>query len=150
MTCFLCHVTFKEAFKAPVIQINSGRLNLQKALPDLLFADLPPEQLLRTTVSSPEQYLFSLEDHFSGGESLSDKETGLHTRSYYTSEQADICIGKPAGALKTVSWWIIVAHMLLASSSFYNTHTHTHTHTHAHTHTLPTVPLAELVVSYPW
>ncbi len=92
----------QEAFKAPVIQVNSSRLILRDAIPDLLFADLPPELLLRTTVSSPEQYLLSLEDYFKGGGSPTDNETGLHLRSYYTSRDADICVSKPAGASKTV------------------------------------------------
>lgn len=86
-----------------MILVNSNRLVLRHALPDLLFADLSPELLLRTTVSSPDQYLLSLDDLFHGGGSPTDEETGLHVRSYYTTEEADVCVSKPAGALKTVN-----------------------------------------------
>lgn len=107
MSCF-CFL--QEAFKAPVIQVNSSRLILRNVIPDLLFADLPPELLLRTTVSSPDQYLLSLEDYYKGGGSPTDKETGLHLRSYYTPQDADIYVEKPTGAAKTVCAICILSH----------------------------------------
>ena len=111
---YLCMI-LQEAFKTPVILVNSNRLVLRNALPDLLFADLSPELLLRTTISSPDQYLLSLDGFFSGGGSPTDEETGHHVRSYYTPEEADVCVRKPAGALKTVCLCLYSHPLLLAN-----------------------------------
>lgn len=88
----------QEAFKAPVIRVNSNRLFLRQMIPDLLFVDLPPELIYRSSVG--DQSLFSLE----GGMVPPVREvSGLFVRSYYSSEIEDTCVRKPAGAQKTVS-----------------------------------------------
>lgn len=76
---------------------------LRDVIPDLLFADLPPESIFRNTVSSNEHYLMSLEEDFAGEGTPSGDVSGLFVRMYYNSEDADVCARKPAGALKTVS-----------------------------------------------
>lgn len=80
------------------------RLTLSQVIPDLLFADLPPELLFRTKMSSPDHYLVSLEDRFFGGVAPPPTEsTGMFVQSYYSADHADIFLRKPAGALKAVS-----------------------------------------------
>lgn len=93
----------QEAFKTPVICLHGNKLMLRDVIPDLLFADLPPESIFRNTVSSSEHYLVSLEEDFAGEGTPSGDVSGLFVRMCYTSENADICARKPAGALKTVS-----------------------------------------------
>lgn len=93
----------QEAFKTPVVRVENTRLTLSKVIPDLLFADLPVEMLFRTTVSSPDHYLASLEDHFSGGVALPPPEaTGMFVEPYYSFQHADVLVSKPAGALKAL------------------------------------------------
>ena len=93
----------QEAFKTPVIRLHGNKLMLRDVIPDLLFADLPPESIFRNTVSSNEHYLMSLEEDFAGEGTPSGDVSGLFVRMYYNSEDADVCARKPAGALKTVS-----------------------------------------------
>ena len=90
----------QEAFKSPVIRLNGKKLVLRDLIPDLLFADLPPELIYRSKSSTEDQVLFSLD----GDPPMLDREgSGLFVRTYYTAENEDICVRKPAGALKTVS-----------------------------------------------
>lgn len=84
--------------------MDTNRLTLSQVIPDLLFADLPPEMLFRTKISSPARYLMSLEDRFFGGMAPPPPEaTGMFVQSYYSVEHADVFVRKPAGALKAVS-----------------------------------------------
>jgi len=86
-----------------VIRVESTRLTLSQVIPDLLFADLPPEMLFRSKVSSPDHYLMSLEDRLFGGVAPPPPEaTGMSIQSYYSSNEADVLVSKPAGALKAV------------------------------------------------
>lgn len=93
----------QEAFKSPIIRLHGNRLSLREVIPDLLFADLPPESILRNTVGTNDHYLMSLEADFAGEGLPSGDVSGLFVRPYYTSEDTDICARKPAGAVKTVS-----------------------------------------------
>ena len=104
----------QEAFKTPVIRVNNSRLVLRKVLPDLLFADLPPELMYRTSLNPPDQDLFPHDDT-EFDRTLSESGSGLFVRSYFTSEDADQCVRKPAGALKTVSYNLTLVGVCLAS-----------------------------------
>ncbi len=93
----------QEAFKTPVIRVEADRLVISHIIPDLLFADLPPELLFRSKVSSPDYYLMSLEDCFFGGVAPPPPEaTGMFIQSYYSFNHDDVFVRKPAGALKAV------------------------------------------------
>lgn len=100
--------------------METSRLTLSHVIPDLLFADLPPEMLFRTKVSSPNHFLMSLEEHFYGGVAPPPSEaTGMFVQAYYSFDDADICIKKPAGALKAVSGYVLacskfITHYLLS------------------------------------
>ena len=93
----------QEAFKIPIIRVHGNRLSLRDVIPDLLFADLPPESIFRNTVGTNDHFLMSLEADFAGEGPPSRDVSGLFVRPYYTSEVTDICARKPAGAMKTVS-----------------------------------------------
>ncbi len=85
----------QEAFKSPVIHINGSKLLLPRVIPDVLFADLPSELIFWSKVGEREQEELSLPP--------SKETSGLFIRRYYTSEQEDVCVRKPAGALRAVS-----------------------------------------------
>lgn len=86
-----------------MIHMDTTRITLSHIIPDLLFADLPPEMLIRTKISPPEHYLMSLEDRFFGGVAPPPPEaTGMFVQPYYSFTHADVFLRKPAGALKAV------------------------------------------------
>lgn len=86
-----------------MVRVDSSRLILSEVIPDLLFADLPPELLFRTKVSAPDRYLMSLEGSFFGGVAPpSPEDTGMSVQSYYSQEDADVFVRKSPGALKAV------------------------------------------------
>ena len=88
-----------------MVRVESTRLILSHLIPDLLFADLPPEMLFRTKVSSPNHFLVSLEERLFGGVAPPPSEsTGMFVQPYYSFDDADVFIRKPAGALKAVSY----------------------------------------------
>ena len=85
--------------------MESNRLTLSQVIPDLLFADLPPELLFRSKVSPPDCYLMSLEEGFFGGVAPPPPEdSGMFIQSYFSPEHADVFVRKP-GALKAVSMY---------------------------------------------
>ena len=94
----------QEAFRTPVVRVETTRITLAHIIPDLLFADLPPEMLFRSKVSSPDHFLVSLEERFFGGVAPPPPESsGMSIQPYYSFVDADEFIKKPAGALKAVS-----------------------------------------------
>ena len=92
----------QEAFKTPMVRVGSHRVKLQQVIPDLLFNDFAPELLFRTTLSAPDMFLMSLEEHMNGG-IPPPEDTGRYLRLYYTQENEDHSIVKTAGAEKAVS-----------------------------------------------
>ena len=92
----------QEAFKTPMVRVGSHRVKLQQVIPDLLFNDFAPELLFRTTLSAPDMFLMSLEEHMNGG-IPPPEDTGRYLRLYYTQENEDHSIIKTAGAEKAVS-----------------------------------------------
>ena len=90
----------QEAFRTPLIRMNNNKIFLPKMVPDLLYADLPQELIYRTSMA--EQFLTSLDESLISLPIPRKDVSGLFVRHYYTSEQDDICVRKPAGALKTV------------------------------------------------
>ena len=75
---------------------------IRQVIPELLFNDFAPELLFRSTLSSPNMFLTSLEDHMNEG--IPPQEaTGQFLRLYYTQQEEDCCLRKPAGAVKAVS-----------------------------------------------
>lgn len=90
----------QEAFKTPVIHVSGSKLLLPRVIPDLLFADLPPELIFWSKVGERE------EEMVSNGQLMlppSKELSGLFVHRYYTSKQEDMCVRQPAGALKAVS-----------------------------------------------
>ena len=84
----------------PVVRVGSHRVKLRQIIPELLFNDFAPELLFRTTLSSPDMFLMSLEEHMSAGIPPSEA-TGRFLRYYYTQQEEDCCLTK-AGAEKAV------------------------------------------------
>lgn len=98
-------LSLQEAFKTPVLRVDGVRLTLSHIVPDLLFADLPPELLFRSKVSSPDRFLVSMENHlFSGVSPPPTESTGMCVDSYYSFDDDDVFVRKPAGVLKAVSY----------------------------------------------
>ena len=85
-----------------MVRVGSLRIKLQEVIPELLFNDFTQELLFRTTLSSPDTFLMSLEEHMSGGIPPAES-TGRFLRLYYTQQEEDCCLMKPAGASKAVS-----------------------------------------------
>ena len=85
-----------------MVRVGSHRVKLQDVIPELLFNDFAPELLFRTTLSLPDMFLMSLEEHMSGG-IPPPEATGRYLRLYYTQQEEDCIIMKPAGAEKAVS-----------------------------------------------
>ena len=85
-----------------MVHVGFHRVKLQQVIPELLFNDFAPELLFRTTLSTPDMFLMSLEEHMNGG-IPPPEDTGRYLRLYYTQENEDHNIIKTAGAEKAVS-----------------------------------------------
>ncbi len=86
-----------------MVRVDSTRLVLSQVIPDLLFADLPPELLIRNKGSSSDHFLLSLEEQFFGGVAPPSPEaTGMFVQPYYSADDADELVRRPVGALKAV------------------------------------------------
>lgn len=99
---FSSYHSLQEAFKTPMVRVGSHRIKLQQVIPELLFNDFAPELLFRTTLSAPDMFLLSLEEHMNGG-IPPPEDTGRYLRLYYTQENEDHTLMKTAGAEKAVS-----------------------------------------------
>ena len=88
-----------EAFKSPLVRLNGQSLVLRDVIPDLLFVDLPPELIYRMGEDPAADEPYPSPPH----PPLPSRESsGLFIKSYYSLEQDEECVRKPAGAIKAV------------------------------------------------